>query len=316
MEVDEAGFYDRLLDYSSILYLCHRNADPDAIGSAFALAESIGGTIGITDGINRVAGMMIDQLGIETVLDPNPADYDFTVVVDTSTIVQINNVALGKYCVIDHHATTPLVYDAEFYLHRTVSSTAEIIFDILSAMEAPIMKRTALALLMGIITDTGHFRHASASTFNTVSQLLDVSGVDFSEVLDMLSNIPQDPSMRIAMLKSASRATIVKAGNWIIVYSKVGSFGGSAASSLINLGADVTLIGSDCDDTLRITGRARKSAIDAGINLGKILEHMGAKYSGSGGGHAGAAGMDVKGNVDVILNACVDRVKSILEPKG
>src|SRR5665648_337199 len=81
MEVDEAGFYDRLLDYSNILYLCHRNADPDAVGSAFALAESIGGTIGIGDGVNRVAGMLIDQLGIEVVLDPNPADYDFTVAV-------------------------------------------------------------------------------------------------------------------------------------------------------------------------------------------------------------------------------------------
>jgi len=316
MEVDEAGFYDRLLDYSNILYLCHRNADPDAVGSAFALAESIGGTIGIADGVNRVAGMLIDQLGIDVVLDPDPADYDFTVVVDTSTIVQLNNATLGKYCVIDHHATTPLVDAAEFYLHRTASSTAEIIFDILSAMEAPIMKRTALALLIGIITDTGHFRHAGASTFDTVSRLIEVSGVDFSEVLDMLANIPQDSSMRIAMLKSASRASMVRVGDWIIVYSKVGSFGGSAASSLINLGADVALIGSDCEDTLRITGRARRSAIDAGINLGKILEHLGNKYSGSGGGHAGAAGMDVKGNVDVILYACVDRVKSILDSKG
>lgn len=315
MEVDDAGFYDRLLDYSNILYLCHRNADPDAVGSAFALAESIGGTIGITDGMNRVASMMVEQLGIETVLDPDPADYDFTVVVDTSTIVQINNVKLGKYSVIDHHATTPLVDGAEFYLHRTAGSTAEIIFDVLSEMQAPIMKRSALALLIGIITDTGHFRHAGAGTFNTVSRLIDVSGVDFSEVLDMLTNIPQEPSMRIAILKSASRAKIVRSGEWIIVYSKVGSFGGSAASSLINLGADVALVGSDCKDTLRITGRARRSAIDAGINLGKILEHLGTKYSGSGGGHAGAAGMDVKGNVDVVLTACVDRVRGILESK-
>ena len=75
MEVDEAEFFNRLLDYQNILYLCHRNADPDAISSAFALSEAIGGTIGLVDGCNRVASVLIDRLGIEVVDKPNPGAY-------------------------------------------------------------------------------------------------------------------------------------------------------------------------------------------------------------------------------------------------
>jgi len=108
MQVDEAGFYNRLLDYHNILYLCHRNADPDAISSAFALSESIGGKVGLVDGCNRVAALLVDKLEIDVIDNPDPKDYDLVVVVDTSTSAQLNDIKLTNYCVIDHHATTAL----------------------------------------------------------------------------------------------------------------------------------------------------------------------------------------------------------------
>jgi len=86
MELDESEFYNQLLDYSNILYLCHRNADPDALGSAFALKEAIGGTIGVIDGCDRVASQIANSLKIEYVLEPK-GEYDLVVVVDTSTQV-------------------------------------------------------------------------------------------------------------------------------------------------------------------------------------------------------------------------------------
>ena len=94
MELDESGFYNQLLDYNNILYLCHRNADPDALGSAFALKEAIGGTIGVVDGCDRVASQIAGQLNIEYVLSPK-GDYDFVVVVDTSTPAQLNGFPTG-----------------------------------------------------------------------------------------------------------------------------------------------------------------------------------------------------------------------------
>jgi len=315
MQVEELEFYNRLLDYKNILYLCHRNADPDAVSSAFALSEAIGGTIGLVDGCNRVASLLIDKLKIKVVEKPDPSEYDITLVVDTSTISQLNDIKLGKYCVIDHHATTALIENADFYLHRHATSTAEMVFGILKIMGAPIMRRTALGLMTGIITDTGHFKHATAETFRTVSEIVDASGVEYAEVLEMMATTPQDISMRIAMLKCATRANIERVEDWLIVDSHVNSFGGAASSMFLNIGADIALIGTSRDNNARVSGRAKREAVSAGVNLGKIMEDISSNYTGTGGGHAGAAGIDVVADMDVIVEECKGRIREVLKGK-
>jgi len=314
MDLDESEFYNQLLDYNNILYLCHRNADPDALGSAFALKEAIGGTIGVVDGCDRVASQIANQLKIEYILEPK-GEYDLVVVVDTSTPGQLNGFPLGPYAVIDHHSTSSLNENAVFFLHRNRSSTAEIVLEVLKKMGAPIMRRTAFALLAGIVTDTGNFRHASSDSFKAVAELMDLSGIEYNEVIDLLSSVPQDVSMRIAFLKAAQRCVIERVNEWIIVSSNVNSFGGAAASSLVSIGADVAFVGAKRDDVVKISGRARREIQNAGINLAQLMEEISAKYKGAGGGHEGAAGMDASGETDVILLACVEHVKASLLKK-
>ncbi|MDP2845103.1 MAG: DHH family phosphoesterase, partial [Candidatus Methanoperedens sp.] len=314
MELDESEFYNQLLDYNNILYLCHRNADPDALGSAFALKEAIGGTIGVIDGCDRVASQIARQLNIEFVTNP-AEDYDIVVVVDTSTPAQLNDFQLKSYAVIDHHATTSLNQNAVFYLHRNKSSTAEIVLGVLKIMGAPIMRRTAFALLAGIITDTGNFRHASSDSFKAVAELLELSGIEYSEVMDILSSVPQDVSMRIAFLKAAQRTNIERVDDWIIVSSQVSSFGGAAASSLISIGADVAFVASKKDDVVKVSARARREAQNAGVNLATLMEDISVKFKGTGGGHEGAAGMDVIGETESVLASCVEGIKKSLMKK-
>lgn len=315
MEIDDAEFYNQLLDYHNILYLCHRNADPDALGSAFALKEAIGGTIGVIDGCDRVATVLARQLNIEFVTDPAP-DYDLVVVVDTSTLTQLNGFQLKNYAVIDHHATTSLNENAAFYLHRNKRSTAEIVLEVLNIMGAPVMRRVAFALIAGIITDTGNFKHASSDSFKAVAELIELSGIEYSEVMDALSTLPQDISMRIAFLKAAQRSVIERVDDWVIVTSQVSSFGGAAASNLISIGADVAFVASKEGEEVKISARARKCAINAGVNLAKLMEEISVKYNGTGGGHEGAAGMDVQGDVEKMLASCTDYVKkSLMKPQ-
>lgn len=314
MEIDEAEFYNQLLDYHNILYLCHRNADPDALGSAFALKEAIGGTIGVIDGCDRVASVLARQLNIEFVTDP-AGEYDLVVVVDTSTLAQLNGFQLKKYAVIDHHATTSLNENSAFSLHKNKSSTAEIVLEVLNFMGAPIMRRAAFALIAGIITDTGNFKHATSDSFKAVAELIELSGIEYSEVMDALSTLPQDISMRIAFLKAAQRSVIERVDDWVIVTSQVSSFGGAAASNLISIGADVAFVASKEGDQVKMSARARKCAINAGVNLAKLMEEISVKYNGTGGGHEGAAGMDVQGDADQILASCTDYVKkSLMKP--
>jgi nanoRNase/pAp phosphatase (c-di-AMP/oligoRNAs hydrolase) len=234
------------------------------------------------------------------------------VVVDTSTPVQLNGFGLKNYAVIDHHATSSLNENAAFYLHRNKSSTAEITLEVLKTMGAPIMRRTAFALMSGIITDTGNFRHASSDSFKAVAELIDLSGIEYSEVIDLLSSIPQDVSMRIAFLKAAQRIRIERIEDWIIVTSQVSSFGGAAASSLISLGADVAIVASKKDDVVKVSARARREAQNAGVNLAKLMESISVQFKGTGGGHEGAAGMDVLGETENVLDACLENVKKSL----
>ena len=311
MEIDESEFYNQLLDYHNILYLCHRNADPDALASAFALKEALGGTIGVIEGCDRVASQIAKQLNIEYIVNPTD-DYDLVVVVDTSTLTQLNGFPLKTYAVIDHHATSSLNANAEFYLHRNKGSTAEIVLELLNSIGAPVMRRAAFALIAGIITDTGNFKHASADSFKAVAHLIELSGIEYSEVIDALSTLPQDISMRIAFLKAAQRATIERVSDWIIVTSQVSSFGGAAASNLITIGADVALVASKDGEIVKVSARARKCAINAGVNLARLMEEISVKFSGTGGGHEGAAGMDVQGDVDAILSSCTEHVKNSL----
>ncbi|MCL2863870.1 MAG: DHHA1 domain-containing protein [Methanimicrococcus sp.] len=313
MRVTDLEFFNRLLDYRNILYICHRNADPDAIGSAFTLAQAIGGTIGIVDECNRVAVNLIDKLDIPFVLCPDPSDYDITVVVDTSTRGQLNDLKLEKFCLIDHHATTALLDDAEFYIHEDTTSTVEIIFRILNTAGIPISEKMGLAMITGIITDTGHLKHADSNTFRTLSEIMDVSGVDYFDALELMAATPQDISIRIAMLKAAMRCKLERVGDCLIATTHVSSYGGAAASMLTNIGADIAFVGSVKDDSsVRVSGRAKRDMILSGVNLGKLMEDVGEKYNGTGGGHSGAAGIDAECSLDELMNDCTEHAKKLL----
>lgn len=313
MKVSDIEFFNRLLDYKNVLYLCHRNADPDAIGSAYALCETFGGTIGLADGCNKVAFNMIEQIGIQVKEKPKIENYDIVIIVDTSTMAQLNNLNIRKYAIIDHHTTTALLEKAEFYIHEDMTSTVEIVFRMLKKIGFKISKKVGLALITGIITDTGHLKHATAQTFKYLSDIIKESGVDYFDALELMSSTPQDLSIRIALLKTAMRAKIERANNYIIAISYVSSYGGSAASMLINIGADVSFVGTIKEDgTVRVSGRAKRDLVIKGLNLGKLMEDIGKKNNGTGGGHSGAAGIDALDHLDKLLFECVEKTKKII----
>jgi nanoRNase/pAp phosphatase (c-di-AMP/oligoRNAs hydrolase) len=314
MRVTDLEFFNRLLDYRNILYVCHRNADPDAIGSAFTLAEAIGGTIGIVDECNRVAANFIEKLNIPVVLCPNPKDYDMTVVVDTSTRGQLNDLKMDRFCLIDHHSTVALLNEADFYIHEDTTSTVEIIFRILETAGIPITEKMGLAMITGIITDTGHLKHANADTFKTLSKIMQVSKVDYFDALELMAATPQDINIRIEMFKAAMGCRVECIGDYLVAITNVQSYGGAVASMLTNIGADIAFVGSAKDDnSVRVSGRAKRDIISAGLNLGKIMEEISEKYNGTGGGHSGAAGIDAECPLDVLISECMECTKKYLQ---
>ncbi len=313
MLVDEIQFYEALRSHQNLLFLCHKNADADSLGSAYALQRIFGGHVGVWDSPSAMATLLAERLKVEVLIAPDLAAYDLVVAVDTSTLVQTGYKSLGKCAIIDHHTPGDLAETCELALARISSSTAEIVYGLYKKNGLAIDGNVAFALVLAVITDTGHFRFAGAETIEIVGRILAEGGIRYADVADFLGQVPVDLSSRIAILKAASRITLHRVGDYLVVESKVSSFASQAATALVNLGADVAFVGSEKDREKRISGRVRRG-VD--LDLARLLQDVGKKFGGSGGGHAGAAGVVLTGDLDKALEECIDMaIARLMEKK-
>ncbi len=315
MEIREEDFRDLIRGHNRVLYLCHRNADPDAVGSAFALREAFGGDIGAVEGVSRTAASLRSAMGADIEIDPSPQGYDLVVVVDTAVGQQIGGFNLRDYAVVDHHRDRDLIESALFYIQRPADSTAEIVWEILKRSDILPTREAALGLVVGIITDTGRFKHSGASSFRTVAEILERTKLEYAEALEVLSRVPTERSRRIAALRAASRAQIEWTDDWVVVSSEVGAFEGSSAMTLVEIGADVALVGGGHGDVSRVSGRARRDAVLAGLDLAAIMGEVARGRGGDGGGHRGAAALEAAGPLEDLLKECRRRVVEALKEK-
>ncbi len=131
MRISESEFGAYIGKYNKVLYLCHRNADPDAIGSAFALSRAFGGTVAAVDDLSRTGEAAARIIGAEVLINPSADAYDLAVVVDTSVRQQLGEILPENYALVDHHLDEGLLDGAEFYIQKPSKSTAEIVWTIL-----------------------------------------------------------------------------------------------------------------------------------------------------------------------------------------
>ncbi len=306
MLIHESEFKANISKHNDILYLCHRNADPDAIGSAFALQQAFGGVIGTVDDMSRSGKALADALSAEILMNPRIQNFNLVVVVDASVGLQLGNIRFAKYAVVDHHLDDGLLSQAEFYIQRPANSTAEIVWKILLESGVQVSREMALGLLVGIISDTGRFRRGSPEAFKAAGELLERCGAGYDEVLSVLS-MPTDVSQRIAVLKAASRATIDRFGSWLIATTEINAFEGSAAMALVDLGADIAFASSKRDDVSRVSGRASRTAVRAGLNLAELMSSVARAYGGEGGGHRAAAALEADEESATLITECKKR---------
>ena len=311
MRISEQQFGDYIGPFRNVLYLCHRNADPDAIGCSFALSRAFGGEIGAVDDLSRTGASLAETIGARILINPPMDDYDLVVVVDTSVKTQLGNRLPSNYALVDHHLDEGLLDGALFYIQKPTKSTAEIVWTILKENGKKVDERVALGLMAGMIADTGRFKRATPGTFQAAAELLDAGGFAYEEAQEALS-VPADLSQRIALLKAASRTEVARQGNWLVACTEVNSFEGSAAMALVDLGADVAFVAGRHGNLIRISARCSREATRWGINLAKLLGEVGRAHGGDGGGHRSAAALEAIGEPSVILDACRKKMLEIL----
>ncbi|MCK4482651.1 DHH family phosphoesterase, partial [Candidatus Bathyarchaeota archaeon] len=159
-------------DAELVVLLCHHNADPDAICSAYAFKSllkhfkpNLEVEIGLAHGISRLSKHLLKHLPIEVETQPNVENSDAIILLDTNTIQQLNKLAekvknsKAPIIVIDHHAPHPETQQMAklFITNEEASSTCEVVYNFYKQTDVKPSENEAKALFLGIAFDTRHF---------------------------------------------------------------------------------------------------------------------------------------------------------------
>jgi len=300
----------------------HRNGDMDTIASACALSCSLGPSsraMGIH--VSRVASDVINELKFEfNRMDKNrpawPRTVSGIIVVDAGGPGQVG-IDLPKnvpICIIDHHAHSSddwKIGEHDLHINMDVRSTTQIVHDYLQEFHPSNLDiRIRKLLLTGLITDTGHYRHADSNALLSASNMLG-DEINHGDVLDLLRTTGLGRSVRIATLRSLTKVTVESAGEFVVAVTACGTHEGLVAGSLISAGADASIVTNSKNEGLRLTTRASHRAVEQGIDMGAIMSSLAQSLGNEGGGHPGAAGWTT--NVDRVeaVSSILSRISAI-----
>lgn len=310
--MDFPGFVQKYKN-AKIAIGIHRNADLDALTSAYALSTIFPNSVILTpDEMNRPSRDFAKEFGI-SVLEFRKAkkeQFDGLLIVDSASYAMIGEAKGWKtLCLIDHHQKAPGEdrINAELEIvDRASPSTAQIVSSILPQMN----EKAAFALAIGIVSDTARFKGGNPQAFEQLAKLLKISGRSYAEILGYAEPELQADE-KVEILSAFRKAEVVTYKNFVIATTIVSSSEGDASSSLSEF-ADVAFAASwrNREKETRVSARARKHIP---IKLNEVMGKIGAQFLATGGGHAKAAGANAKEKPEKVLAACVEAVKDALD---
>jgi len=315
----------------SICLITHSGADVDALCAAaslqFALQKRNRAKIFVPEHISLPAKALAKKLKIhyKIVKSTSLKGFDCLFLVDFNELrmagsleQQIRDFKKPIFLIDHHHpAAKKIALPQNSLVDPKAVASCEIVFNWLKKSGIKLDKRMATCIAAGITTDSAFFLTANAKTFSILSDCLEKSEKPFSYIHGLFS-VKQTFDEKIAKLKAAKRARIFLVSNYIVAISDVGAFESDSASALVKIGADIAFVGDADEGKLRISGRASQSATKgAGFSLAKhVFQQLPKHFPGSGGGHAGAAGFNGKGNnIDAALMKCLSLTKKFFKNK-
>ncbi|MDP6155649.1 MAG: DHH family phosphoesterase [Candidatus Thermoplasmatota archaeon] len=294
------------------IFILHPLADGDAIASGFVFSNFFGGRCFIPDSMSSTGKMVCRYLKYEPELltCESLAEAGRVFLLDFSTPKRIGPLAefIEDPVIIDHHSSSAGIQTPHLFSFPDRSSTAEIAFEIMEhtgkAMDPLLLK----AVLLGILTDSGHFRYANARTMENTGKIMELLGTNLEEVMDALEST-ENPGKNIARLKASQRMRYHRVADFVIAESHISCFEGSCCRAFLFAGADVAIVASGEKGEFRLTGRAKEKLVNSGLDLGRFFSSLSEILPGEGGGHGGAASFNGRGNYRNALKMAVGRME-------
>lgn len=312
---------------SGAIITTHEVPDADGIGSAFAISSklrSMGKRADIVCGpIIPPVEPLVERLEIEpkSGMQIPKSDHRPVIVVDTS------NPALVKWLrgrdnpvilLVDHHQRNAETIRAlEMIENVSASSACEIVASLLQKRDVDRM--SALALAVGIASDSERLNYANLGTLRTFERLLTISGASKRSV-DELAYPPMRPAILAAVMEDMKeiraelhRGKVIAAGQTRLEVPSL------FADALRGMGAAISAgIAEFEDGWVRVSIRVRmRDAQGGGIAASKIayraseLCHMPKHLRG--GGHADKGGALIRGSVESVIRAVIASMREAID---
>lgn len=306
-----------------VLLLTHVNPDGDAIGSLLALwhvLQGMGKTAlplassdypAYTTGLPGIEHVQVYTPGAEL-----PA-ADLVWMVDTATLTRVGRIyddhaaALKErpLMIVDHHVTNTGEGTLNLIAPQA-ASTADLLYRLLRALEAPITPEVATCLLMGLTTDTQSFQTSSTNpvALRTAAELLEAGADHYAVVQAVYYSTPYS-TLR---LNGLALNQLQRDGSLIwtsIPWEMLQATGAEdeATDDVVNRmqrmeGMRVcALFKERADGTVKISLRSKP-----GIDVATIARTWG------GGGHTQAAGATLLMNLEAAQQEVLPRLRAVL----
>ncbi len=152
----------------SVALFCHIRPDGDALGAALAFKLALK-YLGIKADVfceDPVPPRFLFLKETATVKKSIDGDYTAFIAIDCADITRLGEfaekfLAHKNTYIIDHHISNTRFAKTNFV--RETSSNCENVLDLINELQVPIDEQTANLLAMGIMTDTGNFRHKNVT---------------------------------------------------------------------------------------------------------------------------------------------------------
>ena len=286
--------------YNNIVIARHIGADPDALGSQFALKELI--KENFKDKNVYAVGSTASKFRFMGILDkPENLNLSETllIVLDTPDKKRIDGVEeLEEYgCIvkIDHHPFVEEFANIEYI--EECSSTSQLIFKFILENKLKMTKKIAENIYLGIVGDTDRFLHdyTTNETIELVSKLLNMSNIDFTNLYSSLysrpiSEVKFQGYIYQNLELTKNKVAYIKLTNEILKQYEVDS---AAAGNMIN---DLKYV-NEILVWVFFSEDTKMNIIKANIrSRGPIINETASRYGG--GGHKYASGARLKSWID------------------
>jgi bifunctional oligoribonuclease and PAP phosphatase NrnA len=302
---------------SKVFAAAHIMPDGDCIGSVLALGlalRDLGKTV--TFALDDRAPETFNYLqGFGELAPRLPRDEDVFVFVDGSDHTRYGRaydpVRIGSRLAIniDHHVTSESFADLNL-VEVGAASTADIVYDLIRRLGAPITPSIAQCLLTGIVTDTLGFRTVGTTpeTLERATELMRKGG-SIPEIIDRVYNRRSFNSLRL--LGYAIEHAVLEGP---IIWSQVSQetlhqygINGNGTGGIVNMllsvaDARVAFLLTEKDD-----GR-----VDVGLRSRPETDVSSVAYRLGGGGHKQASGTMLSGPIESAKARVLAEVKKEL----